>query len=339
MQRLALVLLTALVTALLGAPAAGAYGWPVVPFHEQHPIRGYFGDPRTIYWDPYAPDRFPENGEVSFHNGVDIVADAGAPVYPVVSGVVRRAAGERVTVQIEDGRMFQYVHIEPTVGAGERVRSGLTVLGHVTFLAEHVHLTEISPAGRPVDPLLPGHLEPYYDFTVPRVRGIQLRNGGGREVNPYDLRGGVVAVADAFDEPAMAVPAPWEGVPVSPAFVHWSLQTRAGRVVKRATAVDFRARLPRNGRFWRVYARGTYQNHPRFAAHQYPGMPGRYLYRLGTVNTQSVKDGVYVLRVTAGDTRGNVGAGSQVIGICNHRRAPCDRLERDRGPWTPSQPG
>ena len=332
MSRLARALLPAL-AALLVAPAAHAYGWPVAPFREQHPIRGYFGDPRTIYWDPLEPNRFPENGEVSFHNGVDIVAAPGTAAYPVVSGLVRRSAGERVVVKAKDGRRFQYVHIEPTVGVGQYVRAGETVLGHVTVLAEHVHLTELSTTGRAVDPLLPGHLDPYYDLTPPHVQAIQLRNSGGWELDPYNLRGGVVGVAQAFDDPAMAVPAPWDGLPVAPAFIRWSLQTGAGRVVKRSTSVDFRARLPRNDRFWRVYARGTYQNHPRFAAHQYPGMPGRYLYRLGVLNTRSIRDGVYVLKVTAGDTRGNVGMRRQVVGICNHRRAPCERLEHERGPW------
>jgi hypothetical protein len=333
MSRLSLSLLLALVAALLAAPAASAYGWPVAPFREQHPIRGYFGDPRTIYWDPYEPSRFPENGDVSFHNGIDIVADVGSPVYPVLSGVVRRVGGERVVVQVRDGRRFQYVHIIPTVAVGQHVRVDETVLGHVTLLAGHVHLTEISRRGRPVDPLLPGHLGPYYDLTPPHVKAIEQRTNGPAVIDPYDLRGNVVAVADAFDEPAMSLPPPWDGVPVAPAFVRWSLQTPAGRVLKRSTVVDFRSSLPHNDRFWRVYARGTYQNHPRFGPHQYPGLPGRYLYRLDALHTGSLSDGVYVFKVTVGDTRGNLGTRQQVVGICNHHPAPCERLESERGPW------
>src|SRR5438093_5215198 len=129
MFRLRLLLLAAVAAALALSPAAHAYQWPVAPFHQQHPIRGYFGDPRTIYFDPLDPTRFPENGDVSFHNGVDIVAEPGTAVYPVLSGVVRRADGTRVVVQAPDGRRFQYIHIHPSVRSGEPVRVGRTILG------------------------------------------------------------------------------------------------------------------------------------------------------------------------------------------------------------------
>ena len=47
--------------ALLVAPTHGAqaaandatgYGWPVKPFDQPHPVRGNFGDPRTIFAGP-----------------------------------------------------------------------------------------------------------------------------------------------------------------------------------------------------------------------------------------------------------------------------------------------
>jgi murein DD-endopeptidase MepM/ murein hydrolase activator NlpD len=329
MFRLALIL--ALAATLLAAPAAHAYQWPVEPFHQQHPIRGYFGDPRTIYFDPFDPNRFPENGDVSFHNGVDIMARPGTAVYPVLSGVVRRVYGDRVVVQVADGRRFQYVHIHPATHRGEHVRVGRTVLGRVTALAAHVHLTEISPAGHPIDPLLEGHLRPYSDTTVPHVRAIEFRTLGGLPANPYDLKRDVFAVADAFDEPAMALPPPWDGVPIAPAFVRWSLEKSSGRVIRKGTTVDFRAHLPLNSRFWDVYARGTYQNHPQFAARIYPTMPGRYYFRLVDLNTETLADGVYVIHVTAGDTRGNIGTGRQIIGVCNRDPAPCERLASQHG--------
>ncbi len=324
-------LLLTLTAALLVAPAARAYQWPVAPLHQQHPIRGYFGDPRTVYFDPFDPNRFPENGHVSFHNGVDIMARPGTAVYPVLSGVVRRAGGDRVVVQVPDGRRFQYIHIHPAADEGEHVRAGKTVLGRVTVLAAHVHLSEISPAGHPVDPLLAGHLRPYSDTTVPHVRAIDFRTIGGLAANPYDLRGDVFIVADAFDEPAMALPSPWDGVPVAPAFVRWSLEKSPGHVIRHGTTVDFRAHLPPNSRFWDVYARGTYQNHPQFAARIYPTMPGRYYFRLADLNTETLADGVYIVHVTAGDTRGNTGTGRQVIGVCNQDPAPCERLNSQHG--------
>jgi murein DD-endopeptidase MepM/ murein hydrolase activator NlpD len=58
----------------LSAPAfAHAYGWPVKPFNQQHPIRGAFDDPRL-------------GG--SFHFGVDISVRDGTAVYAVAPGTV-----------------------------------------------------------------------------------------------------------------------------------------------------------------------------------------------------------------------------------------------------------
>jgi hypothetical protein len=66
---------------LVGSPCAHpawtrlSYGWPIKPFHRQHPIRGYFGDPRTLAWEGQPGlDSELTPGSFSFHNGVDIVA-------------------------------------------------------------------------------------------------------------------------------------------------------------------------------------------------------------------------------------------------------------------------
>src|SRR6516164_1800322 len=57
------------------------YHWPVKPFDRQHPIRGGFGDPRTVNLEhPFGWTGPLEIGAHSFHNGVDIVARPGTPV-------------------------------------------------------------------------------------------------------------------------------------------------------------------------------------------------------------------------------------------------------------------
>ena len=68
------------------------YPWPVKPFHRQHPVRGYFGDPRTVIYAPRL-------GLFSFHNGIDISAWTGNAVYPVLSGVVVRVEPDEVVVR------------------------------------------------------------------------------------------------------------------------------------------------------------------------------------------------------------------------------------------------
>ena len=56
------------------------YGWPVKPFHAQHPVRGFFGDPRI--------GMTPSGMTHTFHFGIDISCPDGTPVYATMSGTV-----------------------------------------------------------------------------------------------------------------------------------------------------------------------------------------------------------------------------------------------------------
>ena len=61
--------------AAAAATESGSYGWPVKPFDKPHPIRGSFGDPRTLFRSPPTMDGLlTSNGSFSFHQGVDISA-------------------------------------------------------------------------------------------------------------------------------------------------------------------------------------------------------------------------------------------------------------------------
>ena len=80
-----------------------------------------------------------------------------------------------------------------------------------------------------------------------------------------------------------------------------------------------RQTLPFNKDFWQVYARGTYQNKPRFGNIQYGAVPGRYEFRLTrpSLDTRRLRDGVYTLSVKAVDARGNTGTRVENVQICN----------------------
>ena len=150
-----------------GSGCAGAFGWPVRPFDRPHPIRGGFGDPRTVFDLPVSDGAaLAGDGSFSFHQGLDISAPDGSPVYAVASGTVTRARGGRVTVDCGNGRAFQYWHVDPVTRVGQQAVAGKTLLGFIQPKREHVHLTQLE-RGRAVNPLAQNRLTPYRDPTTP----------------------------------------------------------------------------------------------------------------------------------------------------------------------------
>src|ERR1700719_2068308 len=106
--------LVALLAVALPASAM-AYGWPFRPFNKQHPIRGFFGDPRTVYENGVLAGAFDSPGFFSFHQGVDIAAPNGTAIYPVVSGIAHYLGAAVLNVDAGmyrgEDRVFQYFHI------------------------------------------------------------------------------------------------------------------------------------------------------------------------------------------------------------------------------------
>jgi murein DD-endopeptidase MepM/ murein hydrolase activator NlpD len=303
------LLLTPLVCACaLALPAtAAAYPWPVKPLNKPHPVRANFGDPRTIFSLSLFTNGLQGPGDFQFHNGVDISAPDGTPVYPVVSGTVKLFGGTEISVKTDDDRVFQYFHLVPVVEDGEKVVAKRTLLGYVARSFGHVHLTEIR-GFRVWNPLAKGGLAPYRDTTKPRVTAIFMRAPSSlAPLDPLGVCGTVSIVAEAYDWPALKVPGTFAGFPVSPALVSWSLRKVGGAVLQpEIPAFDVRTGLPTKPEFWDIYARGTYQNAPRFANRQFNLMPGRFLYNLNSsFDTRTVPNGVYQISAAAEDERGN----------------------------------
>jgi len=311
--------------ALAAAPSALAYGWPLKPFNQAHPIRGNFGDPRTVFQSAFQPDGLFGEGAFSFHNGLDISAAPGQAVYPVVSGVAHVADMASVIVRSSQGRVFKYMHITPVVYDGQWVNAYKTVLGHVDGVAGHVHFSEIDRS-IVVNPLGLRHLQPYRDTTKPKVASVLLLGPNGRELKSRGATGTVELAAQIFDSPALPVPGSWFGYPVAPAYVYWSLASSTGKfIVFPKTIADFRYTVPPNGAFWRVYARGTYQNKPRFGNQQFRTLPGRFEFRLTQkpLDTRKLPDGAYSVRVVAEDTAGNRAIHTETITVCNADPPSC----------------
>ena len=306
--------------------SSGGYQWPLKPFDRPHPIRGGFGDPRTVFSVPPTEDGLMTgSGKFAFHFGIDIWGRNGTAVYPVVSGRVVRVSHDKpreaVEVLATNGRSFQYWHIRPMVRPQQHVEAGVTVLGTILAPYEHVHFAELQ-GDRVVNPLALGHLTPYADTKEPEVESISLRRTEtGSALLPNFVRGRVLMVAEAYDTRQLHIPGVWQPMPVAPALVTWRLTRLGGKAAARGVAADFRRSTPPNGRFWDHYARGTYQNMSVFGPRYSWGQPGRFLFKLTRTpfDTSSVPDGVYDLEVTVTDIRGNTS--SKALRLTIHNRA------------------
>lgn len=302
--------------------SASPYPWPVRPFDRAHPVRGSFGDPRTLFHGPPTARTLESgSGSFTFHTGVDISAPDGTAVYPVASGTVAAVMHDWVAVDSGDGRIFQYWHIAPVVARGSHVDLERTLLGRIRRGCGHVHLTEIDD-GVTTNPLAQGHLTPYSDTTVPTTSSIEFRTSvTGRDLMPELLRGRVEILASVKDMPTLPVPGAWADLPVMPALVTWRIE-RAGThapVGSLHTAFDVRSVLPSPMAFWQVYARGTHQNMSVFGKHYSYMQPGVYTLRLapGGFDTHALPDGVYELAVTTTDIRGNHSTATQRFSVHN----------------------
>jgi murein DD-endopeptidase MepM/ murein hydrolase activator NlpD len=304
------------------SPRAASYGWPVKPFDRQHPVRGSFGDPRSIFRGaPTTSGLMHSQCACSYHQGIDIAAPDGTAVYAVRDGSVRMVTPDWVEVDSAGGSAFQYWHIAANVQVGDRVQARETVVGHILKGSKHVHLTELLD-GKAVNPLAPGHIGPYEDATTPTVGPMSFRaSDTGPELLPEYLHGSVELVAAASDTTAIPVPGQWNGLPVTPAKLTFKITTfPAGDVaMPETTAMDVTRSLPATSDMWHTFARGTHMNMVKMGVHRYWYNPGVYLFKLtpSKWNTRSVKDGVYRLTVTAWDTAGNHSSASQVIQVHN----------------------
>jgi hypothetical protein len=325
--RLSLVIAILCGLALIASAAAAAYPWPVKPFNQQHPIRANFGDPRTVFLGSIFDDGISGPGTFQFHNGIDISAPDGTRVYPVMSGTAHVVSGDEVSVDTGQGRQFLYYHIAPQIGDGQKVIASKTVLGRIRKTFGHVHLSEIR--GTQIwNPLAPGSIAPYRDTTRPTISDVLFREYGGlRELDPLAVCGHVSIVAEAHDTPPMKVPGNFANFPVAPALVMWTLRrVGTGQLIGPQTiTADFRGTLPLNDDFWNVYARGTYQNAPRFGVRQFGLMPGRFFYQLtpaAGLDTRTLPNGVYQVTARASDIKGNVGSLNRRLTVVNQAGTP-----------------
>jgi hypothetical protein len=271
------------------------YPWPVKPFDRQHPVRGFFNDPRVL------------DASHAFHFGVDVSAPDGTAVYAVAPGTVYiEDKGHAVAVKGPDGRTFAYWHIAPAVAHHQSV--GLhQLLGHIEAPWGHVHLAE-SSRQRFYDPIRPGALTPFVDVGNPTVSKVMFRTGTV-EVDPKLVFGTVNICCIAFDWPPIAVPPPWAHMPVTPVLIRYRIVRFGKNVVPWTIGADLR-QFRQPDAFHVVFGPETRQNHPN--------KPGLYSYNLAhDWNTALHPNGSYRIDVEASDVHGNSARSNLTFSIGN----------------------
>jgi hypothetical protein len=297
-------------------PAAAArYPWPVNPFDQQHPVRGFLCDPRI------------SGGSRSFHTGIDIPAPAGTPVYAVAPGKVSYgapadlAANGGIVVLEGAARNFGYWHVNPAVQPGTRVPlHGL--LGHVATEPEdwgHVHFAESSHSSAGItywNPLRAGALTPFFDYGPPVIERILTSQPPNKVSGVVDLS--VRAHDNTPIEVTQQKPPGWQGMPVTPALIRWRLLRGSTIAVPWQVAVDHRNSFrphvhgtpPSDQKFDAVFVADTTQNNP--------GTPGTFHFWLRRhFDTRHLPDGTYRLAVEASDVRANARTSSLPLTLVN----------------------
>ncbi|NLH62206.1 MAG: T9SS type A sorting domain-containing protein [Ignavibacteriales bacterium] len=159
---------------LVGQTDTVKYQWPISPLGVQKQVTGTFAEYRST------------SASGHYHNGTDIPASAGTPVYAVLPGVVAVAYDDgstgydsyvRVTSTINGvSKNLTYYHTRPSVSVGQQVVIGQQIS---TIAIDHVHLIDYnlgtSLTDRQINALRQnGGLTPYVDTWKPRIRYIKF---------------------------------------------------------------------------------------------------------------------------------------------------------------------
>jgi hypothetical protein len=152
-------------------PFGALSGWPIRPFHRQHPLRAGLNELRPQ----------------SLHVGLDVQARDGTAVFAVQPGAARVLAATGPDARVQVGN-YVYWHITPAVRSGEPVVAFRTLLGRVKGGYGHLAFSELSATGAYVNPLRPGGrvLTPWVDRLAPVVSHPSVAPDGAAVLDAYD---------------------------------------------------------------------------------------------------------------------------------------------------------
>ena len=192
---------------------------------KQHPIRGFFGDPRTVYLNGVLSGGLRGRASSRSTRGSTSPRQTGRrstrsrPERRTTSAQRRSTSTRGPTRRVT--RSSSSTSTSSRSSARAQVYAKKTILGYVQPPFQHVHLTEINGT-HSVNPLGKGHLTPYVDHTRPTIRDLSFRNQTGTLQTPLGLCGRIELAVDAFDRPPVPVPGKFSGLPVAPGLVRWT---------------------------------------------------------------------------------------------------------------------
>jgi hypothetical protein len=153
-----------------------------------------------------------------YHNGIDLAAPLGSPVYAAASGTVTIAGKESdgaiiVKIRHDDGYSTLYGHLDPSlsVAVGQRVEAG-QVLGKIGMTGvttgPHLHFGLYNAAGTAVDPspyLSSGYLpDPATLMSPTGVDGGLAQMSGSQVLARFDANASKVPYAAEIRSAAVA---------------------------------------------------------------------------------------------------------------------------------------
>ncbi len=181
-------------------PDTVKYPWPYAPMTLQRNISGTFGEYRST------------SAAGHYHNGTDIPAAAGTPVYAVLPGIVAVAYHDgstgydsyvRVSTNIGgQTKNLTYYHTIPTVSVGQSVTVGQQIS---TVAIDHVHLIDYRTGGgltnNQINSLRPdGGMTPYIDTWKPYIRYVKFHlDNTDIQLQPHQL-GGKIDIISHVEE-------------------------------------------------------------------------------------------------------------------------------------------
>lgn len=122
----------------INAPAPMSHSGVEIPASSGSIAAGMIMPAKGRISSPYGMRVNPDTGELKMHNGIDIAAPRGAPVYAAMDGVIIRREfmngyGNCIYIKHGDGRVTRYGHMnqfQPGLTVGSEVRQG-AIIGYV----------------------------------------------------------------------------------------------------------------------------------------------------------------------------------------------------------------